>query len=153
MKRILIFKKIRYWFFEIFGVRHIDRTDEGYGNFSECRGWLFRDRFYENEDSVNAEMKRCKDCKWHIWVGRLETLICLRPSISDGHVVLGYGEKDGYNTCYDYARKFWKFWRPKWNAGDVFGVEKQKSFVPPFGSKGRLMASGSNYVPDVQTKG
>lgn len=38
--------RIRYWFFETFAKRHIERTYLGHGDFTEECGWVWRGKFY-----------------------------------------------------------------------------------------------------------
>ena len=38
-------ERIRYWFFETFAVRHIERTYLGHGDFTEECGWICRGKF------------------------------------------------------------------------------------------------------------
>jgi hypothetical protein len=46
--------KIRYWFYETFGQRTIERAYLGHGSFLEVCGWAFRGRFVPR-DSVEYE--------------------------------------------------------------------------------------------------
>ncbi len=40
-----IWYRIKFWFFDTFGKRDIERTYTGYNDWIEKRGWWFRNRF------------------------------------------------------------------------------------------------------------
>ena len=44
--------RMRYWFFDTFGERAIERTMPAHGDWHEIRGWIFRGRFhrYDTEE-------------------------------------------------------------------------------------------------------
>ena len=43
--------KIKFWFYDTFGERDIERTYKGHNDWTEKRGWWFRNRFvyYDKE--------------------------------------------------------------------------------------------------------
>lgn len=46
-----ILNRIKFWFYDSFGERDIERNYLGYGDWTEKRGWWFRNRFvyYDKE--------------------------------------------------------------------------------------------------------
>jgi hypothetical protein len=40
-----IWYRIKFWFYDTFGERDIERTYMGYNDWIEKRGWWFRNRF------------------------------------------------------------------------------------------------------------
>jgi len=41
-----MFYDIKYWFFETFGQKYVEKIYKGYGDWDEHIGWLFRNKFY-----------------------------------------------------------------------------------------------------------
>ena len=47
------FGRVRFWFFETFGERDIERTPPAHGDWKETCGWNFRGRFYPCDKTPN----------------------------------------------------------------------------------------------------
>jgi hypothetical protein len=45
--------RVRFWFFETFGERGIERTSPAHGDWKETCGWNFRGRFYPCDVTPN----------------------------------------------------------------------------------------------------
>ena len=48
--------RVRFWFFETFGERDIERTHPAHGDWTETCGWNFRGRFYPCDKTPNATL-------------------------------------------------------------------------------------------------
>ena len=48
--------RVRFWFFETFGERDIERTPPAHGDWTETAGWNFRGRFYPCDKTPNAHL-------------------------------------------------------------------------------------------------
>ena len=51
--------RVRFWFFETFGERDIERTPPAHGDWKETCGWNFRGRFYpcDKTPNVNGDLR------------------------------------------------------------------------------------------------
>ncbi len=54
----LIKRKLRFWFFDTFGKRVIERTPPAHGDWKETCGWYFNNKFYpcEQEEVIMGKI-------------------------------------------------------------------------------------------------